>query len=348
MKLHLCDYASWRQGTARQVDTGIAPAVFRSPGQLDVTTLCELTESDHASVLGAEFIPVLADGRCTFEHMVHSPAQFPGKSRSLRLVEAEAESTATEWLRSSEPLVLVGGCANHYHWLIDYLPRLMLVEGLAPYDGCRIVIHDRPSDHQRQALALLDIDPQRWVHLAPTQAIQAPSLVVPTLMSHTTACHPVVPRMLRRAFPAATTGGPKRVYLSREDAGNRRLTNEDEAVALLQRHGFVKAVASALSFQQQVDLFAGAAVIVAVHGAGLTNMVFSAPGTQVIEVGLHDFRPSFMQVLARLCRIRHGFVNASTSSRTSQPYPSNPLMEDWRLDLADLQRALEALAPHTP
>jgi capsular polysaccharide biosynthesis protein len=348
MNLRLCDYASWREGTARQIDTGIEPVVFRFTGQDTVTTLCQLTESEDASILGAEFIPVHADGRCTFEYMVHTPAQFPGKSQSVRTGDGRCESTATDWLRSDETLVLVGGCANYYHWLIDYLPRLMLVEGMAQYDDCPIVINEPLADHQRQALALLEVDPQRWLSLSPTQAITAPRVVVPTMMSNTTVCHPVVPRMLRQAFAPTGRQGPKRVYLSRDDANNRRLSNEAELVALLSGHGFVKVVAGELSFQQQIDLFAGAEVVVAVHGAGLTNMVFSAPGTQVIEVTLHDFRPTFMRLLAQVCKLRHLFVNASMLGHEGPPYRGNPLMADWCVDMADMQRALDKLPARAP
>ena len=348
MNLHIVDYANWRQGTAVQIDTGIAPAVFRFAGKGTTTALCEVTESEHASVLGAEFIPVQADGRCTFEHMVHSPAQYPGKSKAVHPGDRRYEATATEWLRHDETLVVVGGCGNYYHWLIDYLPRLMLVEGMAQYDDCRFVINEPLAPHQRQALALLEIDLQRGLPLAPHQAIEAPRVVVPTLMSNTTVCHPVVPRMLRQAFPATASGGPKRIYLSRDDASNRRLSNEAELVTLLERHGFVKVVAGGLSFQQQIDLFAGAEVIVAVHGAGLTNLVFSAPGTRVIEIGLHDFRPTFMLVLAQVCQVQHEFVNARMVGQESQPYRGNPLMADWCLDLADMQRALDKLPARAP
>ena len=348
MNLRLCDYATWRQGTARQIDTGIEPAVFRFGSKGLVNVLCEVTESVDTSILGGEFIPVHGDGRCTFEHMVHSPTQYPGKSKAVRAGNRTYESTATEWLRSDDDLVVVGGCGNYYHWLIDYLPRLMLVEGMVEFDHCRLVLNDQLAAHQQQALALLDVDPQRWMTLGLDQAITAPRVVVPTLMSNNTVCHPVVPRMLRRAFTASGRGGPKRIYLSREDAANRRLSNEEEFVSLLSRHGFEKRVASGMSFQQQIDLFAGAEVIVSVHGAGLTNMVFSAPGTQVIEVGLHDFRPTFMLVLAQVCQIKHEFVSASLLSKASQPYRGNPLMEDWRLDMADMQRALDKLPARAP
>ena len=48
--------------------------------------------------------------------------------------------------------------------------------------------------------------------------------------------------------------------------------------------GFKVVCLEGCSFAEQVGLFASASVIVAMHGAGLTNLVFASPGTQVIEL----------------------------------------------------------------
>lgn len=48
--------------------------------------------------------------------------------------------------------------------------------------------------------------------------------------------------------------------------------------------GLVVAELESMTFAEQVRLFRGARAIVAVHGAGLANMVFCRPGTTLIEV----------------------------------------------------------------
>ena len=39
-----------------------------------------------------------------------------------------------------------------------------------------------------------------------------------------------------------------------------------------------------MSVVEQIKLFQGAQIIVAIHGAGLVNMIFSKPGTKVVEL----------------------------------------------------------------
>ena len=39
-----------------------------------------------------------------------------------------------------------------------------------------------------------------------------------------------------------------------------------------------------LSVQEQIDVFSGAEVIIAPHGAALTNITFSRPGVRVLEM----------------------------------------------------------------
>lgn len=77
---------------------------------------------------------------------------------------------------------------------------------------------------------------------------------------------------------------PRRIYISRNDVRYRRIVNERDLFARLQQYGFKRVTLSHLSFVEQIRLFATAEVVVAPHGAGLANLVFSPPGCQVIEL----------------------------------------------------------------
>jgi capsular polysaccharide biosynthesis protein len=94
-----------------------------------------------------------------------------------------------------------------------------------------------------------------------------------------------------------------------------------------------------MSFEEQVGLFASASVIVAIHGAGLANLVFSRPGTKVIEL----FPPSHVidcySKLAACLGIAHYQVVG-----TLVPSPRERADEDNLLvSIPDLHRALEAM-----
>jgi capsular polysaccharide biosynthesis protein len=82
---------------------------------------------------------------------------------------------------------------------------------------------------------------------------------------------------------AGASPGGERIYVTREQARRRRVANEAELWAQLERRGFVKLRLEALTWREQIHAFRRAKVVVAPHGAGLANLVFCEAGTRVVE-----------------------------------------------------------------
>jgi capsular polysaccharide biosynthesis protein len=84
----------------------------------------------------------------------------------------------------------------------------------------------------------------------------------------------------------------RRIFVSRKSATRgRKITNEAEVEGYLQSLGFETILLENLSFGDQVAVFAQAAVVVGSHGAGFTNMLFSPPGLQIVDI----FEPLYVQ-----------------------------------------------------
>ncbi|KJE91241.1 hypothetical protein CAOG_02406 [Capsaspora owczarzaki ATCC 30864] len=127
----------------------------------------------------------------------------------------------------------------------------------------------------------------------------------PDIMQHDTYAAYLAPpaalRMTRRHFAWPYRPENERnliIYVSRQDAGFIRVVhNEDRLTAALMQtvsrivvhedaapFEFVKFVAGpGISIEYQMSLFSRAAVVIGPHGAGMTNIIWSAPGTAVIE-----------------------------------------------------------------
>ncbi|TKX52297.1 glycosyltransferase family 61 protein, partial [Halorubrum sp. SS7] len=86
----------------------------------------------------------------------------------------------------------------------------------------------------------------------------------------------------------STQRWPSRVYISRDDADERRVVNETQVVRLLEDYGFSRVILSNLSLAEQIVLFYQADVVIGPHGAGLLNAVYSED-VQVIEI-FGDYR----------------------------------------------------------
>ncbi len=76
----------------------------------------------------------------------------------------------------------------------------------------------------------------------------------------------------------------KRIYISRQDARIRRIRNEAEVMAHLEKLGFESYTLSDMPLKEQARLFAGASVIITLHGAALTNLLYARPDATLVEI----------------------------------------------------------------
>ena len=97
----------------------------------------------------------------------------------------------------------------------------------------------------------------------------------------------------------AKADGSQHLYLSRDGAKLRDPLNAAELGQALTGAGFQTFVATDQNHAQQIASFRAARTVVAVHGAGLTNLVFCKPGTRVIEIFPKNFVKSTYWRLAQ-------------------------------------------------
>jgi capsular polysaccharide biosynthesis protein len=99
--------------------------------------------------------------------------------------------------------------------------------------------------------------------------------------------------LFRSAYGLPAPDRRKRlVLLSRGDAKLRRLINEEVLTEIARARGFEPFIARSDNHPDQVRLFSEARAVVAVHGAGLTNLLFATPGAEVLEIFPSNFTKS--------------------------------------------------------
>ena len=105
-------------------------------------------------------------------------------------------------------------------------------------------------------------------------------------------------------LPERASGG-RRIFVTRGSARLRRLLNEQAVVAALSAAGFETFQPASGNHHEQVEMFRNADVVVAVHGAALTNLLFCRPGTLVVELFAQDHVKSTYLWLAHCLGLRH-------------------------------------------
>lgn len=189
----------------------------------------------------------------------------------------------------------VVGAEVYWHWMVDLLPRLHLLRRysreVAPVD--RIVISPIRTKFQEEMLTALGVDRSTLLQTDRNAFhIRADRILAPSITQQVPARW-VCDFLHDELGPNLGEGRietPELLYVSRNDARNRRLLNEDAVMARLEPMGFRKITMTGLTVADQAALFRNARVVITPHGSGLTNMVFCNPGTVVIEL----FQPAYV------------------------------------------------------
>ncbi|WP_417453933.1 glycosyltransferase family 61 protein [Kiloniella sp.] len=199
---------------------------------------------------------------------------------------------------------------NYYHWLTDTIPRLFLARKngvTAQLYLSKICINPKFIPI---SLELLGENKPKYIK-HDLASIRFEKLFLPTYAGEVGNNHSPTIRAVAEKFrqPWAKTTPPKRrVYISRKMAPNRLVANEDEILPILDKFNVEPVCFEKLSFTEQIELAASCELIIAPHGAGLTNIMFMPEGGNVIE-----FHPSNVE-------INQCYFNLSHSMRHSYQY----------------------------
>lgn len=189
--------------------------------------------------------------------------------------------------------------SNFSHFLFDWVTRIGLIceSGLVDPRNCCFAMGGMPGPFERKILELVadEFDLSHKQFLFPSRGIvlrstgrafwfsdQVTQYLHPAQIAHPKSIS-ILRRIAARIAPRSA-GRFSRIYLSRIDAGRRRVTNEAEIIDALGNLGYEPIVLSDFAVEQQLALVAGAEQIIAPHGMGLTH------------VGLHPGTPSLIEL----------------------------------------------------
>jgi capsular polysaccharide biosynthesis protein len=95
---------------------------------------------------------------------------------------------------------------------------------------------------------------------------------------------------------------------------------------------------------EEIQLFREASLVVAAHGSALTNLVWCAPGTRVIELLSRSYAPRQIAYLSHILDLDYRCL----IDDSSRPHHwTNMGVADVSVDIASLKKALEATVPLT-
>ncbi len=312
----------------------------KSPNEIERLVLkrtekqCHL--SSHGNYLGYSVgqLPPIEAGPASIIQSENSYVWFDGGN--LKIVDQQENTVAVEGNEypkdltrndsvnrlAGKTLILGGnGARCYYHWMVDILPKLGLLEkaGISLEEIDHFIVRSIHSEFQRSTLQALGIPLSRIYSVNQNPEFFAETIIhVRYYNMMGMGMQPFVPEFLKssfspqlqetiveRSFPlverirsklrskgktSRKISMIKRLYISRPKGVRRGVSNNDEVEAFLETRGFTSLAMEGLSVTEQAKLLSAAEIVVSPHGGGLTNLVFCNPGTKVIELfGEHIF-----------------------------------------------------------
>lgn len=200
---------------------------------------------------------------------------------------------------------------NYYHWMIDLLPRLMLLKDhLEDFFDKTILLHTSSPAYELQTLQLcLGIDPKKLSRIGTFQLVEVDELLLTDLVHDGQGKFPqwkvdIFKRIRSEVLNKVTPSHYSKVYLLRGNTKKRQLIGEQNLTSILEKEGFHIFDPSKFSFLEQINVFANARIILAPHGAALTNIVFCQKGAFILEIRSSQTPPEFYSNISAACRLQ--------------------------------------------
>jgi capsular polysaccharide biosynthesis protein len=171
---------------------------------------------------------------------------------------------------------------GYFHWLTDCLSRLVAVKPLITTQVVLLPLHLKKWSFIIQSLNYFDLKVEFFDTNFP---VKVNHLLLPSHTAPAGNYNTRIINLLRQQFVGVHSAKPfKFIYISREKAQKRKITNEQEVITVLKNHHFEIHFFENYSFEEQVNLMKETKCLVSIHGAGLTNMLFMDKDSLVLEL----------------------------------------------------------------
>jgi capsular polysaccharide biosynthesis protein len=345
--------------TAAEAMRNLSPVKSR---QLNVA-VCRSARLDPSREAGEPYVTALSDVKVdttywtVFDHERAYPVEsyqrnFANSPLVNQRVSRDRDRFLVSWKPPSatieQPCVLVGSDDNYAHWVLRSLLKLWLIDPDPELRELPWVVGPALSAVQREYLEALGASESRLLHVASNDVVHFRTLHVPTQMLGNRGFTEGVNWLRKKLAHWIAPPGEARdlIYVARADASRRRLVNEHEVFETLSPLGFRRVVLNGMALRDQLAIFSRARCIVAPHGAALANLIFSPPGTRVVEILSTNIAAmgEVRWLAAHLGQHVESVVSNDYAIDGTRPDDVNPMHWNYRASVAEVcaaaQRAL--------
>lgn len=248
-------------------------------------------------------------------------------------------------------MALCGSQDSYFHAMIDGVGRLAPIPEHLIASSATVVT--------ASALPTIDAMVDRFCNdrtmsktrIARAEAVRVPELVVSFNTAGQCNYHdclvPFFTGLADRQASSHRSRPTRMIYIDRSSAQARRLLNEEDLKRALLAEGVEPVRLEELGLAQQLELFRNVGLVVAPHGAGLTNILFLPGNAVVLELLMDTYCNWSFRHLAALRRIRYDcVVGRAYGAWSDQPGAVHAMTWDVSVDhVVAAVRSLKDLRP---
>ncbi len=180
---------------------------------------------------------------------------------------------------------------NYYHWICDTLLRLWVVRNRLSQMILLLPEHFLTINWVTESLQFFQF--KDIFHIPGQSSLLVKNLCLPQVKPDCHSYHKglvlemqdfFLKNVLQVGSRSILDRPMKKLYVSRRKAARRKIANEKQLIDLLECSGFTILDCENLSFLEQVRLFSESQLLLSIHGAGLTNMMWMSKGSTVFEL----------------------------------------------------------------
>lgn len=245
---------------------------------------------------------------------------------------------------------------NYYHWMIDLLPRLLLIRksNLPDFLHRDIIVHHSERVYETDTFSLLNIPTNRVIRIAPLELVSVEDLIIADYFG-SEKIFPMWKKTLLNEFKQqiivplldGKTNAHEKVYLYRGKQRRRRLIGEEKLVNTLKKLEFDIVDPQRLTVAEQANIMSQAKVVVSLHSAALTNIVFCEEGTKIIELRSFVNPPQHYVNIAKAYNLHFDSISVSPERIRKGRHSANKqnlVLSEETIDLLLTKLTLQKIA----
>ena len=191
--------------------------------------------------------------------------------------------------------VTTSNSQNFFHWFLDVLQKLEFIDQsrdqILNFKYKIIIPNGYNNSYSKKSLEAFDLNfyyQEKNEIIISEQSILLPN-IAPTGNYRKNQILKLSQRMKNHWTKNITNNlNNKRIYISRKNAQRRKLKNEDEIIPILKKYGFTILDFDKLNFEEQLKNILNSEILISIHGAGLTHMLWMNEKSKVLEIRARD------------------------------------------------------------